>query len=137
MKTMKHILGTLLWLAAWAAVAGAETNPNALWDEPPVREIPRELKAFATAKEAQAKDLAKRLKLELAPDVLAFFAAVKKGEAAESLTLWNQLSRRAGQYTGSTSDPTVSNPAFSTVLEVDLGLEQFTQGEAKYCYAFQ
>ena len=98
--------------------------------------LPPEIRAFAAAKERQAKALAKKLGYELSPDVWSFFDAAKQGDWDQARSLWDDLRMRAGQYDGSSSDPAVATPLWSTVLETDVAAEQFALGEPKYAFAF-
>lgn len=99
-------------------------------------QLPPEIRAFAAAKERQAKALEKKLGYELSPDVWSFFNAAKAGDWDAMRELWEDLRLRAGQYEGSTSDPAVATPLWSTVLETDVAAEQFALGEPKYAFAF-
>jgi hypothetical protein len=118
-------IGALLLLL----VSSCSRNPS---PPPPTGQLPPEIAAFAAAKEKHARQLAERLKLKLAPDIWAFFAAAKTGQTAEALRIQSALRRRAGQYEGSTSDPAVATPVWGPVLETTLALEAFAPGHPKY-----
>jgi hypothetical protein len=104
--------------------------------------IPPEIRAFAAAKEEHARDLAQKLKLEVSPDLWAFFKAAKAGDWNKADRLWQDLRLRSGQYARpkdapeSKPDPEVQTPVWQTALETDLALEAFAKGEPKYAFAF-
>lgn len=120
------LLGTMV-----AACGGEQASP-----------IPPEIRAFAAAKEEHARDLAQKLKLEVSPDLWAFFKAAKAGDWTKADRLWQDLRLRSGQYERPKGgpepklDPKVRTPVWQTALETDLALEAFAKGEPKYAFAF-
>src|SRR5262249_49924533 len=59
----------------------------------------------------------------------------KRGDFAEVDRLYGKLRKRAAQYEGSKSDPTVTSEVWQTVLETELACEQFAS-DPKYAKAF-
>jgi hypothetical protein len=98
--------------------------------------FPPQLLAFSAAKEQQARQLAKDLDLQLAPDIWRFFAAAKQGDWPAATNVYAQLRLRAGQYQGSTNDVAVAGPVWQTVIEVEMSFEAFATGGEKYPLAF-
>lgn len=99
---------------------------------PPSSTLPAEVTTFAAKKEAQARQLADRLRINVSADVWGYFAAAKKGDFAQVERFWQLLRKRAGQYSGSKPDPAVTSEVWQTVLETELACEQFGLGEPKY-----
>jgi hypothetical protein len=97
---------------------------------------PPEVTSFAARKEAQAHELADRFRVDVSPDIWSYFAAAKKGDFAEVDRLYGKLRKRAAQYEGSKSDPTVTSEVWQPVLETELACEQFASGDPKYAKAF-
>ncbi len=102
----------------------------------PSAALPPEVRSFAARKADQAKDLAKRLNLEVAPDIWSYFAAARQGNWLQVSRLWDRLKKRAGQYEGSKADRTVTTPVWQTIIETQLACEQFALGEPEYARAF-
>jgi hypothetical protein len=100
------------------------------------KKLPPEVTTFAARKEAQAKELANRFRVEVSPNVWRYFNAAKHGDLAEVMALFEKLKKRAGQYEGSKADPGVTSEVWQTVLETHLACEQVGLGEPKYTTAF-
>jgi hypothetical protein len=101
-----------------------------------INDLPPEVRAFAAAKEKQARELARNLDVKVSSDLWTFFDLARNGKPAEALTLYEKLRKRAGQYEGSKSDPGITNPVWQTALEVVLAVEAFGLGEPKYAFSF-
>ncbi len=95
-------------------------------------QFPPQLLAFSAAKEQQARQLAKELKLDLSPDIWRFFAAAKQGDWPTATNVYAQLRLRAGQYQDSTNDVAVAGPVWQTIIEVEMPFEAFATGGKKY-----
>lgn len=96
---------------------------------------PRVSKFFAT-KERHARALTRELRLDVSPDIWGYFDAGKRGDWSKVKSLWRDLARRSGQYSGGHMDETVQTVAWQPVLEAELAYEQFADLEAKFIDAF-
>jgi hypothetical protein len=131
MKRTAHALRaivSLLLLLVSACGPSNRTNP--------ATPLPTEVRSFAARKETQAKELAAKLHVPVAPDIWSYFDAAKKGNWDEVLRLWENLRKRAGQYEGSRPDSGVTTPVWQTVLETQLACEQYALGEPAYAQSF-
>ncbi len=124
MKTICLLSLPLLLFPTGLAADGTSTNktPTAAAEATNAK-LPPEVAAFAAAKETQAKELAKKLDVDVSPDIWAFFAAVKEGDAAKAAGLGKELT-------------IAPNAVWETVVEVRVAVEGFTVGEPKYAAAF-
>jgi hypothetical protein len=110
---------------------------GAVVEAPPGRAVPwpAEVTAFLEAKERQARGLAGKLELEVAPEIWSYFAAARKADRETTSKLYGLFvpGRSAEGYKPLAG---VRTPLFQTVLEVELVLECFCEGEPKYAAAF-
>src|SRR6266496_4002886 len=97
---------------------------------------PPQIAQFIAKKEAQARALAKELDLEISPDVWAYFRTAQTGKMSAVTNAFQRLKKRSSQYEGSKNDSTVGTPVWQTLLEVELAVEAFADGDAKYSMAF-
>jgi len=119
-----------LALAPTEHLNGAEPNRGAQ------RKLDPRLSAFFKAKERHARALTKELKLNVSPDVWAYFNAGIKGDWAKVKNAWQDLRRRSGQYAGTGMDETVQTVAWQPVLEAELAYEGFSAMDVKFIDAF-
>ncbi len=128
------------WIGFLAAVllsvcgASAAEEQTLLPDK--LNDLPPEVRSFAAAKEKQARALARKLDIQVDPQFWTFFELARDGKSANALALFSKLAKRAGQYKGAQPDPSVTNPAWQTLIEVVMAIEAFAQGEPKYAFAF-
>ncbi len=94
------------------------------------------LRSYFTAKQKQARELAKKLDLTVAPEVWAYFDAGARGDWKTVTNLWSGLSRRSGQYEGSKFDPAVHTPVWACMIETILARDIFAAWGAKYAVKF-
>ena len=120
----------VLALALAVPLHGAEPNRGAQ------RKLDPRLQTFFAAKERHARALTKELKLNVSPDVWAYFDAGIKGDWAEVKNVWQELRRRAGQYEGTRLDETVQTVAWQPLLEAELAYEGFSAMDVKFIDAF-
>jgi len=100
------------------------------------RKLDPRLQTFFAAKERHARALTKQLRLNVSPDVWAYFDAGIKGDWAEVKDKWQDLRRRSGQYAGTGMDETVQTVAWQPVLEAELAYEGFSAMDVKFIDAF-
>src|SRR5438477_3474600 len=98
--------------------------------------FPQEIVSFIKTKEAEARGLAKKLDLKVSPDIWAYFRTAQTGSGAAITNAFGRLMKRSSQYQGSRDDPTVRTPVWPTVIDVELAVEAFVDGDPKYCRAF-
>ena len=98
--------------------------------------LPPEIVSFIEVKETQAHVLAKKLDLKVSDDVWAYFRTAQTGTTAAITNAFERLKKRASQYEGSRDDPTVGTPVWQTVIEVELAVDAFAEGDPKYSMAF-
>jgi beta-lactamase regulating signal transducer with metallopeptidase domain len=91
------------------------------------------LRAFFTAKAAQARQLAEGRKVPA--DVWPYFEAGMKGDWQTATNLWVTMRSHAHQYEGSTSDESLDR-VWGPILETDLAWEQFANWREKYVLAY-
>lgn len=127
MKTVSAFLAAGLVVACCRCSADAAASKS---------EITSDLKAFVEAKETEARDLTRDLNLNVAPDIWDYFRAARRGDWARTAALEKALRERNAQYEGSQRDDTVSTPVWQPVLDVQLALNAFTEGEPKYTQLF-
>jgi len=113
---------------------------NLLGAEPPKEPArsrfgPR-LQVFFTAKEQQARALAREFKPVVAQEVWDYFDAGIQGDWPKVRKLWRDLSRRSGQYRAGEVDETVSTVVWSPLLEAELAYECFTAMDMKFVETF-
>ena len=97
---------------------------------------PPQITSFITQKEAQARALAKKLELKVSPDVWAYFHTAETAKVSAVTNAFERLKKRSSQYEGSKDDPTVGTPVWQTLIEVELAVEGFADGDPKYSLAF-
>ena len=122
-----------------AALAFVACSPSGSRAGQQVSPVPAEVKGFSAEKERQARDLAKKLNVEMPRDVWACFDAAQQGDWPKVSRLSQELRARCGQYErkpGVTPDPALSTPVWQTLLETQLAVEQFALGETQYAFAF-
>jgi hypothetical protein len=98
--------------------------------------LPPEIVSFIEDKETQARALAKKLDLKVSDDVWAYFRTAQTGTTDAITNAFERLKKRASQYEGSRDDPTVGTPVWQTVIEVELAVDAFAEGDSKYSMAF-
>ena len=118
-------LAGLLTTLALCCVNGAEKVPATRAH----LELPAQIKTFCTDKERQARAVVKELQLDPPEELWDYFAAAKTGDWAVANDLYSELlERNRRQNEGMPWKP--------MILEVQLALEQYADGEAKYVTAF-
>jgi hypothetical protein len=132
-------LTALLWVA-FAFVSGTAGAAAADKDSPlssqSATNLPPVVLAFCAAKEQQVKQLAARLKVEVLPQALDYFAAAKKGDWMQAFDLHREVREFLNNPSASDNQQTLDSTARAAALEVLLALEQFVEGEPKYAVAF-
>ena len=113
----------------------------ALWDYGRTTSVvqngpPPQIAGFITKKESQARALATELELKISPDVWAYFRTAQTGKASAVTNAFERLKKRSSQYEGSKDDSTVGTPVWQTLIEVELAVEGFADGDPKYSMAF-
>jgi hypothetical protein len=98
--------------------------------------FPPQIASFITQKEKQARALAMELDLKISEDVWAYFQTAHTGNGPAITNAFERLKERASQYRGSRDDPTVGTPVWQTVIEVELAVDAYEDGDPKYCTAF-
>ena len=98
--------------------------------------LPPEILTFIQAKETEARALAKQLNLKISSDVWAYFRTAQTGTTAAITNAFERLKKRSSQYEGSRDDPTVGTPVWQSLLDVELAVEAFADGDSKYSVAF-
>jgi hypothetical protein len=98
--------------------------------------VPREFMPFIVEKEAQARELAKKLDLNVSPDVWAYFRTAQTESIPVITNAFEELKKRSTQYEGSRDDPGVGTPVWQTVIEVQLVVDALAEGTTKYAAAF-
>ncbi len=93
------------------------------------------LRAFFSAKEAQARELAKTSDLTPTEDVWRYFAAGNQGNWTKATNLWQALRARAHQYEGTKADARI-DAVWSPILETELAWEQFANWQEKDVLAY-
>ena len=86
-----------------------------------VQKLDPRLQRFFAAKERHGGDLAKELKLDVAPEIWDYFDAGVEGDWATVRKLWRNLSNRSGQYSRGVMDDRVRTVVWSPLLEAELG----------------
>jgi len=99
-------------------------------------ELPPAVRSFIAEKERQVKAVADKYKVEVWPEVAEYFAAAKKGDAEAADELFKEVRQSVRNSQGSEDENRVAATAAAATLEVELALEQFTDGEPKYLEAF-
>lgn len=99
-------------------------------------EVPPQLLKFSAAKEQQARQLAADFKVQVSPEIWAYFKYATQGDWPGLTNTYARLKLRSGQYEGSVNDPTVSSPVWQTLIEVQTAFEAFARGGPKYPLAF-
>ena len=98
--------------------------------------LPDEIRPFIIAKEAQARALADKLDLKVAPEIWSYFETAKTGDYRAITNSFATLRNRSGRYIQGKSDPTIDTPVISAVFEVDLAAGTFGGGNPKFPLAF-
>jgi hypothetical protein len=98
--------------------------------------FPPQLLAFSAAKEQQAHELAADLKIQVPPEIWAYFKSAGQGDWLGLTNTYARLKLRSSQDQGSWSDPTVNSPVWQTIIEVQTAYEAFAEGGTKYSLAF-
>src|SRR3954468_16149441 len=124
------------WLLGVALAVGTGGCKEKSVSQEKLNDLPPEVREFAAAKETQARALAGKLGLKVAPELWKFFEFAKAGKTGEALRVYEKLRKRAGQYEGSRVDPAVTNPVWQTALEVVLAAEAFGKGEPEFAFAY-
>jgi DNA-directed RNA polymerase subunit RPC12/RpoP len=92
---------------------------------------PRLLQSYFAAKGRQSKALAEKLKLNVAPEVSAYFEAGAKGDWQRVTNLFANLCQRSRQF-----DPLVRTPVWQPVIETIMARDIFAAWGAKYAATF-
>ena len=124
---MKKIL-SILCLGLFSTSVGFSQAPMA----PQGSEIPPQLLKFSAAKEQQARQLAADFKVQVSPEIWAYFKYATQGDWLGVTNTYARLKLRSGQYEGSVNDPAVSSPVWQTLIEVQTAYDAFTRGGTKY-----
>lgn len=98
--------------------------------------LPPEIQSFIKDKETHARDLAKKLGIDVSPDVWAYFRTAQTGQLAATTNAFERLKKRSSQYEGSSDDPTVGTPVWQVAVEVELAVEAFVANDSRYSTAF-
>lgn len=129
MNSLLHLrsfpLACLLVTLALCCVSGAEKVPVTR-DH---LELPAQIKTFCADKERQARALVEELQLDPPEELWSYFAAAKAGDWAVASDLSAELLER-------NRPPTGEKPWKPMLLEVQLALEAYADGEAKSVTAF-
>src|SRR5881409_3248235 len=120
------VLSLLLATCPFAIEAAAKSKTG----------LPPEILTFIKTKESEARALAKELDLKISSDVWAYFRTAQTGTTAAITNAFERLKKRSSQYEGSRDDPTVGTPVWQTLIEVELAVDAFVEGDPKYCMAF-
>jgi hypothetical protein len=132
MKPIFPILLSFVVFAAGAIAAQKQVaNPN-----PDATNLPPVVLAFCSAKEQQVKQLAAKLKAEVLPTALEYFAAARKGDWMQAFDQFREVREFLQNDAASESQKTLDATTRAAALEVQLALEQFIEGEPKYALAF-
>jgi hypothetical protein len=99
-------------------------------------ELPAAVQTFIAEKERQVNAAAEKYNVEVWAEVADYFAAAKKGDAEAADDLFKEVRRSARNPQGTEDENRASATALAATLEVELALEQFTDGEPKYLEAF-
>ena len=116
----------LLLVTALEGHAAPNPRPN----EPP------QIASFITNKEAQARALAEKLNLKISPDVWSYFRTARTGNTAAVTNAFERLKKRSSQYEGSRDDPTVGSIIWQTLIEVEVAVDAYAEGDPKFSTAF-
>lgn len=127
--TRRQALGTLALLPIigpitphWLRAADAPADAGAV-------RLPAPVRKFIAAKEQQVQALAKKLGVEVWPDVTEYFAAARRGDWPEVEGRYGSLRSILSEAHGSGAEERVAATARSAALEVNLVMEQFAEGE--------
>jgi beta-lactamase regulating signal transducer with metallopeptidase domain len=139
-QRLKPLMGGFIAVVAVGLAAAVAANKSGLG---PAAESgmdssrfdPR-LQVFFAEKERQARSLAQKLNVTVAPEIWEYYQAAAKGDWSTVTNLWGALRKRHSQYEGSTNDPTVSTPVWQTIIETFCAYYPFAEGEKKYALAF-
>ncbi len=130
--TILYSVYASLLVLGWLTVGFAEAAEPRNGKEVLVR-VP-ELKAFFAAKERQARADLKDAGEDAPPEVWSYFEAARNGNWSEAARLW-QVIRNLGDDTKPGSKPCQSK-AGSPLIETELALGAFREGEPKYPVAY-
>ena len=98
--------------------------------------LPPVVLAFCAATERQARQLAARLKVDLPEVMTNYLAVAKSGDWAQAFDLFREVMDSTRGAASSRDQEAAEATARAAVLEVQLALEQFVEGEPKYALAF-
>jgi hypothetical protein len=97
----------------------------------------RQFKQFVAQKESQASAAAKADGKEMMPEFKSLFAAASKKDWPKVKSIFEDLARRAPQYSGGgPTDNRLTGTQWAAVLETDGALEAFSLGNERYVAAF-
>jgi cytohesin len=126
------------WLWSLAGAIIITVALAAVWfvamRRPPTAATPF-LKTYFAAKEQQSRALAKKLKLNVVPEVWAYFDAGARGDWQMASNLWSNLRQRSGQYSGH-GDSSLDNPVWQPVIETVMARDLFEAWGSKYATRF-
>ena len=99
--------------------------------------LPDEILPFIAAKEAQARALADKLDLKVAPEIWSYFETAKTGDYRAITNTFVAIRNHSGQWSDTGKrDPAIDTPVKSAVIEVELAAETFGGGNPKFPLAF-
>jgi beta-lactamase regulating signal transducer with metallopeptidase domain len=128
-------LATLAFVAAVAAQKPEASSPAPAPGAKPWFDA--RLRAFFTAKAAQAHRLAGLQQKPLAPEVWPYFQAGMAGDWQTATNLWVAMRQRVAQYGSANADEKVcATTVWPALLETDLAWEQFANWKEKYVLAY-
>src|SRR5262245_55401316 len=129
-----HVGGGLSGLALAPLAAGAGKAESPANNASP--QFPPKVLSFCAAKERQVQLLAKRLKAEVLSTVAEYFEAAKKGDWGQASDLFREARDLLHSSSASENQNTLDATASAAMLEVQLALEAFVEGDPKYALAF-
>ncbi len=137
MKPLRNDDGLrLLAIAACLlGLVGCQPDPSSASASRVLGQYP-ELGRFFEEKEQQARADTRAAQEGVSAEAWDFFAAARKGDWARARNLWKGLASRSGQYEGTKPDRTVQTAAWQPLLEADLALEAFAEGDPEYAALF-
>ena len=131
-------LGVVAVAGLVAAVAAQKADDRAMTETAKRASRPwfdERLRAFFTAKAAQARQLAAGDSEAVPPEVWAYFEAGRQGDWQTATNLWRAMREQAHQY-GVNNPNAKLDKVWAPILETDLAWEQFANWKEKYVLAY-